>query len=119
MMNSGAKLDVNFTEKNFTGKYETNISNHGIFINIPLQNSVVKRYLGTEEDDYSGSNDTRFLIALADIITESFADILADNDQAGLDTTGMTSQELIDNYNNNYDKYYDLYEEKVYDVILG
>ena len=30
-----------------------------------------------------------------------------------------TSQEIIDTYNNNYDRFYDLYAEKVYDVILG
>lgn len=119
LLTAGAKLDVNFTEKTFFGKYETNISNKGISINIPLENSVVKRYLGTEEEDYPGKNDTRFLIILSDIITESFADILADNEQANMDTTGMTQQEIIDSYNSNYDKFYDLYEEKVYDIILG
>ena len=119
LLKSGAKLDINFVDKTFDGKYETNISNQGIFINIPLDNAVVKRYLGTEEEDYPGKTDTRFLVALADMITESFADILADNDQASIDTTGMTSQEIIDAYNNNYDRYYDLYSEKVFDVILG
>ena len=119
MLRTGAKLDINFVDKNFTGKYNTNISNHGIFIDIPITNSVVKRYLGTKEEDYPGRNDTRFLVSLADIITESFADILADNDQANLNTTGLTNQEIIDIYNSNYNKYYDLYEEKVFDIILG
>lgn len=119
LLTSGAKLDINFTDKTFDGKYETNISNQGIFINIPLENSVVKRYLGTEEEDYPGKNDTRFLIALADIITESFADILSDNEQANMDTTGMTQQEIVDTYNSNYDKFYDLYEEKIFNIILG
>lgn len=119
MLRTGAKLDINFVDKNFIGKYNTNISNQGIFIDIPLENSVVKRYLGTKEEDYPGRNDTRFLVSLADIITESFADILADNDQASLNTTGMTNQEIIDNYNSNNNKYYDLYEEKVFDIILG
>ena len=119
LLKTGAKLDVNFVEKNFNGKYETNVSNKGIFINIPLENSVVKRYLGTEEEGFPGRNDTRFLVSLADIITESFADILADNEQAKLNSAGMTQQEIVDNYNNNYDRFYDLYEEKVYDVILG
>ena len=119
LLTTGARLDINFVEKTFTGKYESNVSDQGIFINIPIENSVVKRYLGTEEEDYPGKNDTRFLITLADIIIESFSDILADNDQANMDTTGMTQQEIIDTYNNNYDKYYDLYEEKIYDIILG
>jgi len=119
LLKSGAKLDINFVEKSFDGKYETNVSNQGIFINIPLDNSVVTRYLGTEEEDYPGKTDTRFLVTLADMITESFADILADNEQSSIDTTGMTSQEIIDTYNNNYDRFYDLYAEKVYDVILG
>lgn len=119
LLKSGAKLDINFVEKTFNGKYETNVSNQGIFINIPLDNSVVTRYLGTEEEDYPGKTDTRFLVSLADMITESFADILADNEQASVDTSSMTSQEIIDTYNNNYDRFYDLYAEKVYDVILG
>jgi hypothetical protein len=119
LLTAGAKLDVNFVEKSFSGKYETSISNQGISISIPLGNSVVKRYLGTEEEDYPGRNDTRFLITLSDIITEAFADTLADNAQANMDTTGMTQQEIIENYNANYDKFYDLYEEKVYDIILG
>lgn len=119
LLKRGAKLDINFVEKTFDGKFEVNVSNQGIAIDIPLTNSVVQRYLGTEEEGYPGSTDTRFLVALSDIIIESFAKILADNDQANLDTTGMTSQEIVTVYNASYDKYYDLYDDKIYDVILG
>jgi len=119
LMKTAAKLDVNFTDKTFTGKFEYSVSNEGIRINIPLENSVVKRYLGTEEEGYPGRNDTRFLVTLADMITESFTEILTDNEMAQTDTNNLTQQELIDTYNSNYDKFYDLYEEKVYDIILG
>lgn len=119
LIKSAAKLDVNFVDKSFTGKFEHSVSNQGIRINIPLENSVVKRYLGTEEEGYPGRNDTRFLVTLSDMITESFTEILTDNEMAQTDTTKLSQQELIDLYNSNYDKYYDLYEEKVYDIILG
>jgi len=119
LLKSAAKLDVNFTDKNFTGKFEYSVNNNGIRINIPLSNSVVKRYLGSEEDGFPGKNDTRFLIALSDIITESFTEILTDNEMTQTDTSKLTSQEIIDLYNANYATFYDLYEDKVYDIILG
>jgi hypothetical protein len=119
LLKSAAKLDINFTDKNFTGKFEYSVNNQGIRINIPLTNSVVKRYLGDENQGYPGKNDTRFLIALSDIITESFTEILTDNEMAQTDTTKLTPQEIVDLYNMNYATFYDLYEDKVYDIILG
>lgn len=119
LLRTGAKLDINFVEKNFNGKFKTDITSTGITINIPLENSVVKRYLGTEEEDFPGKNDTRFLITLADIITESFANILALNEQGKIDNTNLSNQDVIDIYNDNYDKFYDMYEEKIYNAILG
>ena len=117
LVSAGSDLDINFVEKTFPGKYQTNLSNRGITINIPLTHSIINRYLGTEEEGYPGKNDTRFLIALADIITESFADMLADN-EISLLNNNMEQQEVINYYNQLYDKYYDIYQDRVYKIIL-
>jgi hypothetical protein len=111
-----AKLSLNIVDREIVGKYEAFATNQGITINIPSTNSVLTRYISSED---SLVNDTRVKIALADIITESFADILANNELSQSDTENLSQAQIIELFNKTFNKYYNMHEKLVYDLIIG
>lgn len=111
-----SKLSLNIVDREIIGKYEAFATNQGITINVPSSNSVLTKFL---VNDTSLANDTRVKIALADIIIESFSDILANNEMTKMDTTNLSQAKVIELFNKTFNNYYNLYEKRIYELIVG
>ena len=118
-LNNAARLSIDFVDETVNGKYEAYATNQGINIKIPMNHSVIKRYLTKNNDEFEGMDDTRVRIAIADIITDAFSQIMTDNDLTDIDISEMDKTEVFNLVNDTFDEYYNIYEEKVYDIVLN
>ena len=115
-LKEASQLQFNFVDTAMDAKFESYVNNSGIVINVPTYHSAIKRYITTDDNATNGINDTRAKVAMADIITEAFSEILATKDVEDSDLSGK--EESIEYYNKQYDAYYRIYEEKVYSAML-
>jgi hypothetical protein len=118
-LNNAARLSIDFVDETINGKYEAYATNKGINIKIPMSHSVIKRYLNKNDDEIKGMDDTRVRIAIADIITEAFSKIMTDNELTDIDITDMDKNEIFNLMTDTYNEYYNIYEEKIYDILLN
>ena len=114
-----ARLSIDFVDETINGKYEAYATNQGISIKIPMNHSVIKRYLTKSGSEVTGLDDTRVRIAIADVITEAFSKILTDNDLGDRNLDELTTGEVLNLMSSTYDEYYNIFEEKVYDIVLS
>jgi len=110
-----AKLSINFTDQTIQGKYETYANSTGIIINIPKTNYIVQNALSTP----NASTSSLLKAHVADIISESFADIMTARDVSTQDFSSLTSTEILNITNSIYNTYYVTYSDKVHKIILG
>ncbi len=118
-INKAAKLSLNFVDSTIDGKYEVFATNSGITINIPKTNYVIQKYVINSAYPETAYNDTRFKAHIADIITESFADLMTSAEIANLNIADLNQSQALQLFNTTYNKYYTLYEKQIHSIILG
>lgn len=119
LLRDAARLSINFVDYQIEGKYETFATNEGITINIKKDNPIFNKYLLNVSDPTQAMADTRVRSYIADVIVESFSDILTSAELNNQELSNISTSQLVELFNSTYNKNYSNFEKQIYEIILS